>query len=213
MVITAFCYDFFATFIVAISLEVISAVFFILQFKQISQEFRYVCRVKAVINRFETLVKHHNSVIVEVERFNAEMKYYLYVLIKLVKPAFNTFIYLLFDPLSEWHFQVFVGLMVVGIAVSLTVTTHLFASISHWAHKPLFFSYSLLLSRDFSDEKIPLRIRVKIMRFIERLSGRVIGIYCYDLFPLTTYEFTDYILDSMVSFLLVVKFLKRLNLV
>ena len=87
--------------------------------------------------------------------------------------------------------------------------TGIFASATKFAHRPQFAFYTLLLSPEHNTNRMSLKARYKLMRFIERLSGPVIGFYCYDLFPLTTYEFTDYILDSMVSFLLIVKFLRR----
>ena len=87
--------------------------------------------------------------------------------------------------------------------------TSIFAATTKFAHRPQFAFYTLLLSRDHNKNRMTFKVRYKLMRFIERLSGPVIGFYCYDLFPMTTYEFTDYILDSMVSFLLIVKFLKR----
>ena len=87
--------------------------------------------------------------------------------------------------------------------------TGIFASATKFAHRPQLAFYTLSLSRDHNKNRMTFKVRYKIMRFIERLSGPVIGFYCGELFPLTTYEFTDYILDSMVSFLLIVKFFRK----
>ena len=37
-------------------------------------------------------------------------------------------------------------------------------------------------------KSLPLSLRLKVVALIEKLSGPVIGFYCYDLFPLTSYN-------------------------
>ena len=205
----AFINDFFATAYTVPSSVIISAYFFKYQFKQINTQISKVIRDKQPISKLKHLISLHNSIILEVKEYNSEVKYYLYILIKLIKPGFNTFVYLLFDPGSQWYLRVYVVFTVTGLVLFFIGMTGIFASATKFAHRPQFALYSLLLSRDHNQKSLPLNERYKLMRFIERLSGTVIGFYCGDLFPLTTYNFTDYVLDSMVSFLLIVKFLKR----
>ena len=38
-----------------------------------------------------------------------------------------------------------------------------------------------------------IKQRLKLLSFIEKLSGREIGFYCYDLFPMNNYEFYQYL--------------------
>lgn len=215
VLVSVYTYDFFASLITISSSVLISALYFKLQFKQINADFNAVSGGRLPASELLKLMALHNTMIVEVNRFDSENSYYLYVLVKLIKPAFNTFVYLLFEPHSEWHFLIYVGFTVAVNSLFFVGITHLFASITRYAHRPQFASYGLLLARihNQNTSRMSITVRYKIMRFIERLSGRVIGFYCLDLFPFTTYQFTDYILDSMVSFLLIVKFLKRLNLI
>ena len=46
-------------------------------------------------------------------------------------------------------------------------------------------NYILLLIKN----RLTFRQRWKLLAFIEKLSGRPIGFYCYDLFPMNNYEF------------------------
>ena len=53
-----------------------------------------------------------------------------------------------------------------------------------------------------------IRKKLKFERFIERLSGPEIGFYCFNLFPINPYNFSDYVLDSMASYFLVIDLLE-----
>src|ERR1700743_201746 len=47
--------------------------------------------------------------------------------------------------------------------------------------------------------------RLKVMAFIERLStGPAIGYYCYDLFPMNSKEFVQYLIISGANYLLII---------
>ena len=98
---------------------------------------------KAPINQIEHLVSLHNTIILEVDKANIEIKYYLYILVKLIKPALNAFVYLLFEPQSQWYFLIIVGLTVNVTALFFVSSTSLFTSVT-----PQTVFYTLLLSRD-----------------------------------------------------------------
>ena len=68
------------------------------------------------------------------------------------------------------------------------------------AHK----SYPTLFT--IINQKIPMTIqqRLKLCSFMEKLSGRQIGFYCYDLFPLNSYEFFQYLCRAGSNFLLII---------
>ena len=70
--------------------------------------------------------------------------------------------------------------------------------ISTAAHKPYKTLYSLM----FRNIRITLKERFKLLSFIEKLSGPDIGFYCYDLFPLNSYEFYQYIYISGLNYFL-----------
>ena len=75
------------------------------------------------------------------------------------------------------------------------------------AHRPLSFLNNFIAQ----NKNIPLGTRIITTKFIERLSGPVIGFYCYDLFAMTSYKFTEYIYDSIASYFLFLKLLRKLG--
>ena len=56
------------------------------------------------------------------------------------------------------------------------------------------------------NELTPIQ-RMKTMAMIERLSGPDIGFYCYDLFPMNSYEFYIYVANCAKTYFLVIDFL------
>ena len=52
--------------------------------------------------------------------------------------------------------------------------------------------------------RMPVRNRMKVMAFIERLSGPDIGFYCYDLFPMNYWESYQLIAISVTNYLLLI---------
>ena len=175
-------------------------------FSQISEEM-----IKCIENKdyYKLIDTFQNHIIIErrIKLVNREMKYYLYEFVKIIKPCFNTLVYLSHakdTTLSMKYFTTFVALI---IAILLFLMSYLCGCITTCAHNPQQKLYQLLMNQ--RKYRIPLKVKIKIMRFIERLSGPEIGFYCYNLFPMTSYHFTDYVLDSIASYFLILNFLRR----
>ena len=68
------------------------------------------------------------------------------------------------------------------------------------AHK----SYSKLFSI-IKNKRIRMTFRQhwKLLSFMEKLSGRQIGFYCYDLFPMNSYEFYQYLYIAGSNYILI----------
>ena len=47
-----------------------------------------------------------------------------------------------------------------------------------------------------------IRDKIFVQLFIDRLSGPDIGFYCLDLFPMNNYEFTEYVMNFFVIYVL-----------
>jgi hypothetical protein len=76
------------------------------------------------------------------------------------------------------------------------------ASIPKSAIKP-YVKLNSLIAR----KQINLQIKLKIVDLIERLSGPVIGIYCFELFPFTNYEFHLFAANCVKNFILFMGFM------
>ena len=59
------------------------------------------------------------------------------------------------------------------------------------------------LHRFMTENQLPLKERLKTMEMIERLSGPDIGFYCYDLFPMNSYEFYIYVANCCKNYFLI----------
>ena len=87
------------------------------------------------------------------------------------------------------------------IIVNLVYVTYILSLIARSAH----YSYPLLnscIARQSPQNVLNLRLRCKLLALIERLSGPVIGIYCYDLFPYTNHEFYIFCANCVKNFIL-----------
>ena len=71
------------------------------------------------------------------------------------------------------------------------------------AHKPYNNLYSYLVRRK---RVFPIGHRIKIKSFIEHISGTDIGFYCLDLFPMTNFEFFQYLYIFGANYFLIMDF-------
>ena len=202
---SAWVYDFYIFSFTISSLWILCMLHLKYQFTQLNLEIRDSI---ASSQHWKLLIlfKHHINLEKEAWLLNEEMKYYIYILYNFVKPCFNVFVYLYFEPESKVLAKINIMLQIILVALLIFIMNYLCASVTAAAHKSQSTLYNTALNKG---QNIPLRIRTKIMRFIERLSGPEIGFYCFDLFPMTSYNFTDYVFDSIVSYLLILKLLKR----
>ena len=88
------------------------------------------------------------------------------------------------------------------IIINLFIVNYMLSLIARSAH----YSYPLLNTciarQNYTQNVLSLKLRLKILALIERLSGPVIGIYCYDLFPYTNHEFYIFCANCVKNFIL-----------
>jgi len=71
--------------------------------------------------------------------------------------------------------------------------------VSKEAHRPYNKLYSIIARKPATT-----LLNLKVLGLIEKLSGPVIGLYCFDFFPFTNYEFYLYVSYCIQSFLLLI---------
>ena len=71
------------------------------------------------------------------------------------------------------------------------------------AHKSYKLMFRVLSSRKMN---FSIREKLKIMQFIEKLSGPDIGFYCLDFFPMNGYEFGKYLYVCGANYILITGF-------
>ena len=91
--------------------------------------------------------------------------------------------------------RIILNILVVGL---LTAINYSCASVAQSAHKSQSYFYKLFVGKKFN-----LKNKFKILAFIEKLSGRSIGFYCYDFFPMNRFEFFQYNFIFAANYLLI----------
>jgi len=94
------------------------------------------------------------------------------------------------------------SISILGITVIFWIN-HCLSSIAEKSHS----IYKPLNSRVVRNV-LNLKLKLKIFSTIERISGPVIGLYCYELFPFTNYMFYLFVKNCVLFFILVMNFLK-----
>jgi len=146
----------------------------------------------------------HNVYEKKVKDFNHLFRYVTFILYYLVTPGFQIALYVIHHKESEIFARIFASFGVIICFSAVIAMNVMSAWISKSAHKPYPLLYSFLARKQ---PKISLRFRLKIMSFIDYLSGPEIGIYCYDLFPMNNYEFYQYIYISGLNYILLMSLL------
>ena len=142
-------------------------------------------------------MNEHRIIVLFCEEINHYYKYMIFILYFMCSPALMLDIFYIFSNKTDIGGVVTGGLIFV-VAYSVVFGLNLISSqISVKAHRPRLLLYGYL-----NENSLKLRDRMKIMSFIEWLCGPDIGFYCYNLFPMNSYEFGKYCLNCMTIFIL-----------
>ena len=94
-------------------------------------------------------------------------------------------------------YRIVVFSLVIVFGTVLAVANNLLSLIGREAHKCYPQLNSMLVRK-----RIRLGTRLKVLNLCERVSGPLIGIYCYDLFPFTNNEFQIFVVNCVSNFIL-----------
>ena len=91
-----------------------------------------------------------------------------------------------------------ISLIMLFVVIShLLVVNYFLCLVGREAHKSYPFINSVLTRK-----RLRLMTKLKVISLAERLSGPLIGFYCYDLFPFTNYEFYLFCVNCVSNFIL-----------
>ncbi len=147
----------------------------------------------------ENIIYEHNVCSKITDRINGKAKYLICLLYYLSVPVLDLLIIIvIFDGMHiiNRFLSIIVALAVTSFLLILNSTMSL---IPNAAHQPYGKLNSLIAKK-----RIRLNHKLKVCALIERLSGPVIGLYCYELFPFTNYEFYLYVANCVKIFILFV---------
>ena len=178
-------------------------------FLQLDLEIRRSLKLRD-INKTINLIYHHKQMEIETYWLNKEFRVHFYVVYKFLKPVLNLIIFHTHAPDMTTMMRIMCVIMAVITGCLKFMISYIASSVMLAAHRPQSGLYVSLVN---IDSKMSLKKKLKIERFIERLSGPEIGFYCYDLFPINTYHFFDYLLDSIASYFLLINLLRGMGIV
>ena len=142
------------------------------------------------------IIKEHDHCCKLTMDLNSWYKYLVLIYYYLIVPTIDfMLVYLIKEKNPLFRFP---SLVVILVIVSNIFIVHFFlTSISRSAHSSYVHINSLIATYNFSR-----KVKFKSLNLIERLSGPVIGVYCYDFFPFTNFEFYMFINNCVLNFIL-----------
>ena len=163
--------------------------------KNYSQDFSY----KHIL----IATKEHKYLETITKRLNHFFRGAIFAIYYIATPGFQITLYLSHHKDSDFWARLFWTFISLTSFIAVVLLNLMSTWISKSAHKPYSVLFSYLSRRQ---TPIPLNHRMKILSFIEHLSGPEIGFYCYDLFPMNNYEFYQYLYICGLNYILIMGF-------
>ena len=198
-------HTFLSFFILGSSLSYLIYLSLTLHFKQVHFDVEQSLKSNN-FTRLVSVFKAHILMEKETKRINIEYKFYYLIAFKLFKFAFSPLINITHDPDTIPIIRLIVMIFDCLIVLSLIALFSSAVNVKRSAHKPISSLYHYMAQ---TDNRISLKMRMKMMLFIDRLSGPAIGFYCLNLFPITLYYFIDHIIEFGLNYLLLIDLLKK----
>jgi len=165
------------------------------EYKQIKERIQQC--VKSKNSLLIKAIKDHNRCSEIVNKFNKEVKFALFIIYFFATPAVDVLINLTIYKSINVYMRIISGLLTIQVVFALYLFTYTASSLSKSAHDLISESYTFM-ARNVCN----LSNKLKILAFIEKLNGPIIGFYCYDLFAFTTFEFYKYMIFTSSIYIL-----------
>ncbi len=145
-------------------------------------------------------IKEHNFVEKMTKDFNQFYRILIFIIYYIGTPCMLSLLYIVHHRDTNLYIRIIMALMTATAVLPILMTNYMCTWINNASYKPTALLFSYLCRTKI---RIPLSHRLKIMSFIEHLSEREIGFYCYDLFPMNNFEFYQYLCMSGVNYFLI----------
>jgi hypothetical protein len=146
------------------------------------------------------LVDHNNCCLI-INKINENVKYLTFSYYYLAVPLIDLLVISMILDTNRIN-RILIILLSIIIVLLLICPNISMSSIPKSAMKP-YVKLNFLIAR----KRINMKMKLKIVDLIERLSGPVIGIYCFELFPFTNYEFYLFSINCVMTFILFMGFM------
>ena len=151
-------------------------------------------------------ISNHNRLAIWTKEIDNVFKFVVYVLYNFASPALLMLLYATHARETVTIARPVCGFIVVMVYFVVFYLNLVSALISHSAKKPRKLLYKFLL-----DNKMSLNIRLRVVVFIEKLSGPDIGFHCWNLFAMNNYTFYKYLANCGCTYFLILDLFNKTN--
>ena len=176
------------------------------QFKQINDRIYSSIHYKNEQKLYKSLIDH-NYCCMKTSQLNQTFSYLIVVMYIFAKPALNILVYITHSKGTHHYTRVAATNIFIVCLAAIFSVNFLCASVTSCAHKPLKQFYDL-----YKRDGISIRLKLKVVAFMEKLSGPDIGFYCYDLYPMNNNQFYRYVCGWAYNYFLIINLLKDMSL-
>ena len=166
------------------------------KFSEINDKFLLCLRFKNFSHL--QIIAEYNHICKLIEDINRMYKLFIFVLYYLANPGIMAMIKLGQQDNVTPIAKILNAILILVIFGGCFVANLFSSRITKASILPLKY-----LHRYMAENRLPLKQRLKTMEMIERLSGPDIGFYCYDLFPMNSYEFYIYVANCCKNYFLI----------
>ena len=157
-----------------------------------------------------SIQEHHQITCLHVDN-NRLMSKGLFVIYFVATPFLDVLLYLcIFAKLHLALYTFFLIATIISIFFVFLVSLNT-ALLCQSAHESYEAINSFYVSQENSKNPLSIKKKLKIVNFLERLSGPKIAVYVLDLFPLNYYQFSLFIASISCNFLLTVNIFEKLK--
>ena len=177
------------------------------QFKQVNDRLEIAVKYKN-FNQIKRALVEHNYCCIKTTQLNDTFNYLILVIYYIAKPTLNVLVYITHAKGTHSYTRIAALNVFIICLTAIFAVNMLCVSVTSLAHKPLTLMYELSRSN-----KVNAVHKLKALAFIEKLSGRVIGFYCYKLYPMNNEQFYRSILGWAANYFLVINLITDMNLI
>ena len=145
----------------------------------------------------DNCIREFNEYCKLVTQLNTCFKQLLFLYYYQIVPLFDFCIIAMLSLNGQFLISAVSGAVVINFLGGVCMLNICLSSLPRESHRSYSTVHSILCRH-----KLPISLKLKTVGVVEHLSGRVIGFYCYDLFPFTNYEIYLFCVNCVVNFIL-----------
>ena len=190
----------------AFVLQLIAIMHLKYEFRQINDAIKR-CTAEHNYNSLMRAIVCHQKLSETVKKLNKFMNLLIGFCFFCCTPGMDILIFLVFKTDINLIFRLIYFIAGFGLITVQIAINYMCASFTATAHKSCNVLYKCL-----NDQNLSFKCRQRISLFIEKLSDKRIGFYCFDLFLCNNYEFYEYLSFFTRNYFLVHSFVNDFNI-